>query len=308
MSNSVYPPQHVYFSENEHETTVIFLHDRNSTGPKLADHLAKSTSPSGKTFYEHFQNTRWVFPSARGGSFYWTEADRRRLAQDNKDNTTDWFKLASLENVQLKSPPTILEDSVKYIIRIIDNEIERIKRVGGGSEKVFIAGMGQGAALGLVVQLCVHQEPGVYVGMDGRMPFAQTLSGLLKQNQIDEAGKFFESTLSPAQENQQQARTAHPPPSGTQPVYQPAETGVAAATLTVPEHVKRMPVFLGRSQLGEPELVAETVSFLEGIEFCPEHLSKEEEASEHDDTAVFPITPELVEKLVDFFKKLNVTG
>ncbi|RAO67846.1 uncharacterized protein BHQ10_003858 [Talaromyces amestolkiae] len=327
MTNSVFPPRHVYFPENEHETTVIFLHDRNGTGPDLADYFAKSTGTSG-TLYEHFPRTRWVFPSARAKNFYWTEADRRQLIQNNKDNTTEWFELASLENVQLESPEqlTTLQESATYILRIIDDEIERIKQVGGSSQNIFIAGIGQGAALGLVVLLCVHHELGGFVGMDGWMPFAETLSGLLDQNQVDEAGGFFKSTFIAAaqqayiqqqkqQQKQQQAWTtynassthpsAHPSPPGKQPDDQRAETEVTASRVVVPEHVKYTGICFGRSQrrsqLDKPELLDQAVSILKQIGFFriswkpeQENLGKEEAA------------PEQVEEMANFFKSLNL--
>lgn len=321
MSNSVFPPRHVYFPESEHETTVIILHDRNSTGPSLADYFAKSTGTSG-TLYEHFPRTRWVFPSARAKHFYWTEADRRQLVQNNKDNTTEWFQLASLENVQLESPEQLstLQESATYILRIIDDEIERIKRVGGSSQNIFVAGLGQGAALGLVVLLCVHHELGGFVGLDGWMPFAETLSSLLDQNQVDEAGGFFKSTFIAAaqqahlqQQKQQQARTtyntssAHPSPPIIEPEDQRAETEVVASRVIVPEHVKYTSICLGRSrrcsQLGKPELLVQAVSILKRLGFFriswkpePENLDEKEATSEQ------------VEEMVIFFKSLNLAG
>ncbi|EED22282.1 conserved hypothetical protein [Talaromyces stipitatus ATCC 10500] len=213
MSNSVFAPRHVYFPEGKHQTTVIFLHDRDSTGPELADYFAKSTTTSGKNLYQHFPNTRWVFPSARAKHFYWTEADRRQLYRNNKDNTTEWFQMASLENVQLESPQQLMtvQESASYILRIIDDEL---KRVDNNPQKVFIAGIGQGAALGTVVLLCVHHQLGGFVGINGWMPFAETLTGLLERNQVDEAAGFFKSTFIAAaqqayiqQQRQQQVRS-----------------------------------------------------------------------------------------------------
>uniref|UniRef100_A0A093V817 Acyl-protein thioesterase 1 n=1 Tax=Talaromyces marneffei PM1 TaxID=1077442 RepID=A0A093V817_TALMA len=335
MSNSVYPPRHVYFPEGDHETTVIFLHDRNSTGPELADYFARSADTSGKSLYNHFPSTRWVFPSARAGHFYWTQADRRQLSQSKKDSITEWFELGSLENVQLESPGqlTTLQESATYILRIIDDEIARIKRVGGSSQKIFLAGIGQGAALGLVVLLCTHHELGGFVGMDGWMPFAETLSNLLEQNQIDEAGGFiklrFIGVAQQAyiqQQKQQQAwaaynaSAAHLSPPSAQPANQPTETEVVASKVVVPAHVKTMGIILGHSQgssqLGKPELGARAVSVLKQIGFSRiswkpelEHLDEGGEASGHDSTAVFPFgNPGQVEQIVRFFKDLGLAG
>jgi hypothetical protein len=280
--------------------------------------------------YEQFPSTRWVFPSARAKHFYWTQADRQQLVQNKKDNTTEWFELASLESVQLESPEqlTTLQESVTYILRIIDDEIERIKRVGGSSQKIFIAGIGQGAALGLVVLLCVYHELGGFVGMDGWMPFAETLASLLEQNQIDKAEGFFKSTFIAAaqqayiqQQKQRQAWMAYNPSSAHPPLPSPQtadqQTEVVASKIVVPEHVKSMVVCLGhsqgRSQLGKPEVVGQAVTILKRIGFCriswpePGHLDKEEEASVHDNTVVFP-SPEQVEKLFDFLGDLNLKG
>ncbi|KAF3395653.1 hypothetical protein DPV78_009006 [Talaromyces pinophilus] len=329
MSNSVFPPRHVYFPENEHEATVIFLHDRNSTGPKLADHFSKLIGTSGKTLYDHFPSTRWVFPSARARHFYWTDADRRQLVQNNRDNTTEWFELASLEDVQLESPEqlTTLQESATYILRIIDDEIERIRRVGGSSQNIFIAGIGQGAALGFVVLLCVHHELGGFVGMDGWMPFAETLSSMLERNQVDEAGGFFKSTFVAAvqriyihRQKQQQPWTAyntssaHPSPPVVQPGEQSAETEVVTSKVIVPEYVKSMGIFLGRSQMTRSEQGAQAAGLLKRIGFSriswspkPDNFIKEEEPGEHDNTAAFHFgTPEQVEEIVSFLKDLNL--
>jgi predicted esterase len=254
MSNSVFAPRHVYFPANEHKTTVIFLHDRNSTGPELAAYLAESSTASGETLYQQFPSTRWVLPSARAKHFYWTEEDRQQLSQTDKDNTTEWFQLSSLTDIQLTSPQQLasLQESASYILRIIDDEIAL---VGGDPEKVFLAGIGQGMALGLVVLLCIHHRLGGFVGLNGWMPFAETLSVLLERNQVAEAGGFFKSEFIAAAQQayfrrrqQQQASSASPSP-------QPAE---AESRVVVPTHVKHIPVFLGHSQRGtrppKPEL------------------------------------------------------
>lgn len=333
MSNSVFAPRHVYFPEGKHETTVIFLHDRNSTGPELADYFAKSATTSGKTLYQHFPSTRWVFPSARAEHFYWTQADRRQLSQSNKDSTTEWFQLASLENVQLESPQQLLtlQESASYILRIIDDELQR---VGGNPQTVFMAGIGQGAALGIVVLLCVHHRLGGFVGIEAWLPFAENLTGLLEQNQVDEAGGFFKSTFIAAtqqayirqQRQQQQARnisgssSAHPSPPAVQPANQLAETEVVSPKVVVPEHVKSIPILLsgaqGRNQLANPELGTRAVGVLEQIGFSltswklkSVHAGQEEKDSGPDNTAVFPLgTSEQLEEIISFFKNLHLAN
>lgn len=261
MSNSAFAPRHVYFPASKHETTVIFLHDRNSTGPELAGHLANSSTVYGETLCQHFPNTRWVFPSARAKHFYWTEADRQQLSRSNKDSTTEWFQPASSPaDIQLASSRQLatLQESASYILRVIDDEIAR---VGNNPEKVFLAGFGQGMALGLVVLLCIHHKIGGFIGFNGWMPFAETLSDLLEQNQVEEAGGFFKSKFIAAaqhtylqqRQHQQLSRemtlfpSAHPSP-------QPITGSIAepmAPKVAVPAHVKLIPLFLSHSNGGD---------------------------------------------------------
>lgn len=326
MWNSLFPPRHVYFPLKEHETTVIFLHDRNSTGPELAEYLA-----AGRIMFEHFPGTRWVFPSARAKHFYWTQADRQQLARNKKDNTTEWFELASLEDVQLESPGQLrtLQESATYVLRIIDDEIERLKRVGGNPNKIFIAGIGQGAALILVVLLCVHHELGGFVGTGGWMPFAETLTDMLEQNRIDEAGGFFKSKFIAAgqhphihQRRQEQQRPSlalsyspdHPSPTSIQSGDQHPITESVTSRVVLPEHVKSMGVCLGRST--EHERVAQAASILERMGFSrvswdPEskHRGTEDEAGSGDKKIAFTSeTRKQLEEMAKLFKDLGLAS
>lgn len=267
MSNSVFAPRHVYFPANKHKTTVIFLHDRNSTGPELAAYLAETSMASGGTLFQRFSSTRWVLPSARAKHFYWTEEDRQQLSQTNKVNTTEWFQLPSLTDVQLTSPQQLasLQESASYILRIIDDEIAR---VGGNPENVFLTGIGQGMALGLVVLLCMHHRLGGFVGLNGWMPFAETLSVLLERNQVEEAGGFFKSEFIAAaqqayfrQRQQQQASSASPSP----------QLAAAESRVVVPAHVKHIPIFVSHSQRGtrspKPELGTQALRLIKQMGF-----------------------------------------
>ena len=84
----------------------------------------------------------------------------------------------------------------------------------------------------------------------------------------------------------------------------------------MPEHVKKMGIFLGRSQMTKSGLGAQAVGLLKRIGFSqiswkpgPEHPDEEDEASGYDPTAFFSYeTPEPVEELVGFFKDLNLAG
>ncbi|OKL56006.1 hypothetical protein UA08_08676 [Talaromyces atroroseus] len=304
MSNSVFAPRHVYFPANEHKTTVLFLHDRNSTGPELADCLARSLTASGETLYQHFPSTRWVLPSARAKHFYWTAEDRQQLSQINKDNTTEWFHMPSLTDIQLTSSQQLasLQESASYVLRIIDDEIAQ---VGGDPQKVFLVGIGQGMALGLVVLLCTHHQLGGFIGLNGWMPFAETLSILLKQNQVEEAGGFFKSKfIAVAQQTYlQQAGAAFPSPQPT----------TAESTVVVPVHVKHIPVFLSHSQKGtgpiKPELGIEALRLIEQMGFSQASWKTYPGRDEGEETneSVFPLDmPEQLRDVIGFFQELRL--
>lgn len=329
MSNSVFAPRHVYFPATEHTTTVIYLHDRNSTGPELAEHFARSVTSSEKTLYRHFPGTRWVFPSARAKHFYWTQADRQQLSQNNKDNTTEWFQLKSPTDVQLVAAQQLatLQESTSYILRIIDDELER---VGRNPRRIFLAGIGQGMALGLVVLLCVHHQLGGFVGLNGWIPFGEDLASLIDQARVEEAGSFFKSNFIAAaqqtyiQQRQQQSMksdTSATPDSvhsSPKPFAQPIAE-VTVQKVAVPEHVKTIPLILSDSQeetqLTDPVLGAQAFDLMKQIGFLniswkPSQVRDQERSGQGGERDDFDLpslkVPDELKDMIGFFEDLRL--
>lgn len=208
----LFPPRHVFFpSASTHESTVIFLHDRGSNGPELAADMALSRDSSKQTIYDRFTATRWVFPSARAKHFYWTQAEQQQSRSE--DNLPEWFELVSRTEPESEDEKQIdsLQESVVYVLRIIDEEVNRLH---GKSEKVFIAGLGQGMALALVVLLCTQRKLGGMIGINGWIPFSGTVTSLLERGEVSEAGSYFRRKIMSATPTLQQQSPPHQHPPG----------------------------------------------------------------------------------------------
>jgi len=75
-----------------------------------------------------------------------------------------------------------LHESVIYFLRIMDEEI---RLLNGNAEKILLAGIGQGMALGFVALLCTQRKLGSFIGVNGWIPFSRTLTAFLKKGRID---------------------------------------------------------------------------------------------------------------------------
>ncbi|KAL1985855.1 hypothetical protein VTN96DRAFT_7347 [Rasamsonia emersonii] len=241
----LFPPRHVYFpSTPKHTSTVILLHARGSNGPDLAFELATSYSSAGKTIFDHFPSTRWVFPSARARHYYWSQEQQFR----GEDNLPEWFELESADYPHQPIPG--LQDSVSYILRIVDEEVRRLE---GNADRVFIGGVGQGMAVGLVALICAQRKLGGFVGAKGWIPFAGTLSSLLEKGEMDQAGVVLKTiTFGQQQQQQQQAPGQQlsilPLPSQPQPQPPPSLDVYSGKAISGPLHVKETPVFLSHDE------------------------------------------------------------
>ncbi|KAL1961980.1 hypothetical protein VTN77DRAFT_715 [Rasamsonia byssochlamydoides] len=237
----LFPPRHVYFPATpQHTSTVILLHGRGSNGPDLAFELATSYSSAGKTIFDHFPSTRWVFPSARARHYYWSQEQQFR----DKDNIHEWFELVSIDDPDRESDRQIpgLQESVSYILRIVDEEVRRLQ---GNADKVFIGGVGQGMAVGLVALICAQRKLGAFVGAMGWIPFAETLNSLLEKGETDQAGGILRAITFGSTVQQQQQAPLQPlsvlPPSSL-------DDASSRKAKTVSLHVKDTPVFLSHDE------------------------------------------------------------
>jgi predicted esterase len=248
---NLFPPRHVYFPATpEHNFTVILLHDRGSNGPDLAFELATSYSTAGQTIFEHFPSTRWVFPSARARYYYWTQEQQSR----GDDNLPEWFGLVSADDPEPDRQVPGLQESVSYILRIIDEEI---RRLDGNAGRIFIGGVGQGMAVGLVALICSQQKLGAFVGATGWIPFAETLNAFFERGETDQAGGLLRTIIFGAagQQQQQQQQQAPLQSLSALPPAQPSQSTSASLVdvfprkaIAGPSDIKETPVFLSHDE------------------------------------------------------------
>ncbi|GIK04688.1 hypothetical protein Aspvir_008781 [Aspergillus viridinutans] len=196
MVAQLFPPRHVYFpSTPSHTSTVILLHDTNSTGAELAAALAASTTATAtaeKSIFEHFPSCRWVFPSAQPRQIDTCHASRGDWIDAHIDFNTDAKEDASADSpqqTQAQAQPSTeatdddtnenrdqnLKTCVEYILQIVEEEVGRL---GGDSRRVVLGGFGQGMAVAAAALLAARRRLGGFVGVNGWVPFAEGIEGL----------------------------------------------------------------------------------------------------------------------------------
>ncbi|KAK3310388.1 Alpha/Beta hydrolase protein [Chaetomium strumarium] len=156
-------PVHVIEPISEHTHTAIMLHGRGSNGPEFAEELAETASPDQKPLMQRFPSWRWVFPSSQE---LWSTAFEEMLPA--------WFETHSLtdpterQDLQMEG----IRQSVAYIQSIIDQEAASL---GGRKERIVIAGISQGGAIGMWALLCqenLDRRFGAFVGASTWLPFS----------------------------------------------------------------------------------------------------------------------------------------
>jgi predicted esterase len=210
MVAQLFPPRHVYFpSSPSHTSTVILLHDTNSTGAELAAALAASTTPAtetatagnSKSVFEHFPSCRWVFPSAQPRQIDTCYASRGNWidvdvdvdagieADSNSDANADADSPQQTQAQTQGQPSTEdkdneneikdrnddLETCVEYILQIVEEEVTRLD---GDSRRVVLGGFGQGMAVAIAALLAARRRLGGFVGVSGWVPFSESVEGL----------------------------------------------------------------------------------------------------------------------------------
>ncbi|KAH1308116.1 hypothetical protein KXV68_008036 [Aspergillus fumigatus] len=209
MVPQLFPPRHVYFPSNpSHTSTVILLHDTNSTGAELAAALDVSTTPATETatagnpksIFEHFPSCRWVFPSAQPRQIDICYASRGNwinvdvdvaVAVDTDANEDTDPGANSLQQPQPQLSPSTkdvdnnynnnadqnddLETCVEYILQVVEEEIIRLD---GDSRRVVLGGFGQGMAVAIAALLAAQRRLGGFVGVSGWVPHPERIGSL----------------------------------------------------------------------------------------------------------------------------------
>ena len=190
-AHASFGPVHVIEPSSEHTHTAIMLHGRGSYGPEFAEELAETTLPGQKPLTERLPGWRWVFPSSQ-------ELWSTKFEED----LPSWFEAHSLTDTTEREDLQVegIKQSVAYVQSILDQEIARL---GGRTERVTIAGISQGGAIGMWSLLCqrnLDRQFGAFVGASTWLPFAANIKRFSGQGKADSdansSDDFVESMMS----------------------------------------------------------------------------------------------------------------
>ncbi|KAM3421276.1 hypothetical protein BST61_g1678 [Cercospora zeina] len=196
-----YPDPFVVEPLADHKYSIVLLHGRGSNGEHFGIELLDSRmtlgsaldvekSQASTTLRQHFQNAKFVFPTAT----------KRRAKWYNRATINQWFDSVPIdeqdnlaasmtkeqEEWQLGGP----RESRAFIKSILKAEIELV-----GASNVVIGGLSQGCAMSLRVLLSLHDEEsetplpiGAFVGMRGWLPYADAIVRVLNPSQTSKDG------------------------------------------------------------------------------------------------------------------------
>lgn len=164
---------HIVEHSLNHSHTAIMLHGRGSNGPEFADELSETVLPGHQNLIQRFPSWRWVFLSSKT---LWSSAFEESLPA--------WFEAHSLTFIEERQDLQMdgIREAVGYIQSIVDQEVERL---GGNREKLVLAGISQGGAIGMWELLCqqrLDSRFGAFVGASTWLPFARIIESVLVQD------------------------------------------------------------------------------------------------------------------------------
>ncbi|KAL8639279.1 MAG: hypothetical protein Q9228_003672 [Teloschistes exilis] len=161
-----------------HRHTIIALYGRGNEGSGLAEELFEQYTSASKNLQQLFPSVKWVFPSSQ-----------ERYSTVFQEEIDEWFDIYSLtdpaarEELQTKG----LHDSVRFLLKVLNDEADII-----GQELVFLLGISQGCATGLMTLLAGDLKLGGFIGLNGWLPFRAQIEASFQKGQLAE---FFSSTL-----------------------------------------------------------------------------------------------------------------
>jgi predicted esterase len=169
---------------SKHTHTIILLHGRRSTGQEFAEDLfAAELSTKHESLRQRFPTYRWVFPSSRK---IWSATFEETMPA--------WFEATSLTDISARPEFQVpgIEQAVKHIRRILDEEIDRLEN---NPHNVIVGGISQGAAVGLWVILSEARSLGAFFGASCWLPFERDVLRYLGGERPNEAIRISESDV-----------------------------------------------------------------------------------------------------------------
>ena len=112
----------------------------------------------------------------------------------------EWFDIYSLTDPSAREELQVegLRESVGFLLKTIHDEIELLN---GDASRLFIMGISQGYATGLIAMLAGQVKLGGFIGLSGWMPFRAQIEEIGKKELDDsvmreeELGNFFRATI-----------------------------------------------------------------------------------------------------------------
>ena len=147
----------IYQPTSRHTHTIIFLHGRDSTASEFAPELLESEDSQDQTFQQALPSVRWVFPTA-------SMINSARFNQP----MSQWFDMHTTENPHEGEEEQDPTQSIDTIHRILAKEAAILG--DGGHQKVILAGISQGAAVGIHALLKQEQKLGGFIGLNTWLP------------------------------------------------------------------------------------------------------------------------------------------
>ncbi|UNI24257.1 Lysophospholipase [Purpureocillium takamizusanense] len=154
-----------------HDSTVIFLHRRGSTGREFCSELATSVMSNLRTLQNALRcrGFRLVFPTARLVFSHcfaeWTPAWLGAFFRGLDYLDEDHHEVVTQNIV----------DGIDFLHSLIDDETEL---VGGNARNVFLVGMGEVGSIGmwaLLTQPSPARALGGFIGINASLPFAPSM-------------------------------------------------------------------------------------------------------------------------------------
>ena len=143
--------------------------------------FAAELSTKHEPLRQRFPNYRWVFPSSRE---IWSTAFQ--------ENMPAWFEAHSLTDISARPELQVpgIEESVKYIRTILDEEFDRLQN---NSHNVIVGGISQGAATGLWVILSETRPLGGFFGASCWLQFERDMVRYLGGERTRDAIRISDS-------------------------------------------------------------------------------------------------------------------
>lgn len=159
---------------NDHQHTIILLHDLNQTAePFMRDFLDTTKIP------HDLSTVRFIFPTAKADTF-------GLFGQHKGPN--QWFRVSDPYDPNVDADGQIpgLKETSGYLRVLIAQEARRLEDLdrpskNRGYDRVIIGGLGQGAAAALFTLLGMEHTLGGFVGMGGWLPFEGEMAALIRE-------------------------------------------------------------------------------------------------------------------------------